>query len=102
MKFSLLVLVMLCISFNQNFAQEVKNDEEQLRYLKEVEWPKAYYEQDTMLLDRILAEEFQMIDANGNSFTKQDELDYIKKNKHLINPLNMKLQGLISSKIGQQ
>lgn len=52
-----------------------------LRHLKEVEWPKAYREQDTVLLNRILADEFQSIDAEGTVSLKKDELDYIRKNK---------------------
>ena len=63
------------------FGQTNSNDLEILRHLKEVEWPKAYRDQDTTLLDRILADEFQMIDAEGNWYTKNDELAYIKKNK---------------------
>jgi hypothetical protein len=62
-------------------AQDLQTDEQKLRYLKEVEWPKAYREQDTVLLERILADEFQMIDAAGEVSTKKLELDYIKKNK---------------------
>lgn len=56
-----------------------KSDLETLRYLKEVEWPKAYAEQDTLLLDRILGNDFQMIDASGSWYTKREELDWIKK-----------------------
>ena len=59
---------------------DVTKDKEVLRYLKEVEWPKAYAEQDTILLDKILGDDFQMIDQSGNWTTKQDELDWIKKN----------------------
>ncbi|MDH3650534.1 MAG: nuclear transport factor 2 family protein [Saprospiraceae bacterium] len=62
-------------------SAQTDGDIETLRYLKEVEWPKAYRDQDTTLLDRILAEEFQMIDDQGNWFTKEDELAYIKKHK---------------------
>ncbi len=57
-----------------------KEDESNLRYLKEVEWPKAYREQDTILLDRILGDDFKIIDQSGNWYTKKDELDWIKKN----------------------
>ena len=46
-----------------------------LRYLKEVQWSAAYRGQDTVLLDRILHEDFQLIDAEGNVFSKADELD---------------------------
>jgi uncharacterized protein YceK len=53
---------------------------EVLTYLKEVEWPKAYREQDTVLLDRILGEDFQMIDDSGMTYNKNDELDWIKNN----------------------
>lgn len=52
-----------------------------LRYLKEVEWPKAYREQDTVLLDRILGDDFQMIDAGGNWSGKADELAWIRENR---------------------
>ncbi len=53
---------------------------EALRYLKEVEWPEAYREQDTVLLDRILGDDFQMIDAAGNWSDKAAELAWIKEN----------------------
>ena len=50
-----------------------------LRNLKEVQWPKAYREQDTVLLDKILGDDFQMIDASGAWSDKQGELEWIKK-----------------------
>lgn len=56
-------------------------DKVQLREIKEVLWPKAYREQDTALLDRILADDFESIDAEGARSTKREELDYISKNK---------------------
>lgn len=57
-----------------------EEDRETLTYLKEIEWPKAYREQDTVLLDHILGDDFQMIDNSGTSYTKADELEWIKKN----------------------
>ena len=48
-----------------------------LRHIKEVLWPQAYREQDVALLDRLLADEFQMIDASGAWFTKADELAWV-------------------------
>lgn len=80
MKYLLLPLF-ICFGFITIQAQEHTQDLQTLRFLKEVEWPKAYREQDTVLLDRILAEEFQMIDASGNTYTKKDELEYIKGHK---------------------
>lgn len=71
-----LLLFFLSVSL---LAQDSEMD--QLRYLKEVEWPRAYREQDTELLDRILAKEFRKIGATGVWTTKQEELDYIKANK---------------------
>lgn len=56
-------------------------DQQTLRHLKEVLWPRAYAEQDVKLLDAILADEFQMVDADGNWSSKHEELDYISKNK---------------------
>lgn len=56
-------------------------DEIALRYLKEVEWPKAYREQDTVLLNRILAEEFKMISSDGEYSTKNDQMAYIRTHK---------------------
>lgn len=66
--------------FSQNNADR-DADEKTLRYLKEVEWPKAYREQDTLLLNRILANEFKMIDSDGEYSTKGDQLEYIKTHK---------------------
>jgi hypothetical protein len=56
-------------------------DEAALRELKQVLWPRAYFTQDTRLLDRILADEFQSVDGEGNWSTKAEELDWISKNK---------------------
>ena len=56
------------------------DDLKALRYLKEVEWPKAYREQDTALLNRILGHDFQMIDGHGNWSDKASELAWIKEN----------------------
>jgi len=57
------------------------NDGDQgiLRNLKEVQWPKAYREQDTLLLDKILGDDFQMVDASGNWSNKAQELQWIKE-----------------------
>lgn len=62
-------------------AAEKKSDEDVLREIKEVHWPLAYAEQDTELLDQILAEEFQMIDARGNWSDKAGEMEWVRNNK---------------------
>ena len=56
-------------------------DQTALRQIKEVDWPKAYREQDPELLNRILADEFQMIDADGGWSSKAEELEYVRKHK---------------------
>ena len=66
---------------NPGDALDIDAETKKLRYLKEVEWPKAYAEQDTVLLDRILGDDFEMIDASGKWYTKEDELNWIKENK---------------------
>jgi len=71
-----------------------EKDEATLRYLKEVEWPKAYREQDTVLLDRILAKEFQRIGSDGESSTKRDEIEYIKTHKPSYISFNFKIERL--------
>ncbi|MGW9684746.1 nuclear transport factor 2 family protein [Flagellimonas sp. 2504JD1-5] len=82
----LLFIFMLSFSCNQpkpDTAQtSIISDEDQkiLRNLKEVQWPKAYREQDTLLLDRILGDDFQMIDASGEWSNKAKELEWIKEN----------------------
>lgn len=75
------ILIVGCIHENNLSDHSVlEEDQKTLRYLKEVEWPKAYAEQDTLLLDRILGDDFKMIDQSGNWYSKKDELDWVKKN----------------------
>lgn len=69
-------------------------DEAALRHLKEVSWPKAYFEQDTALLETILADEFQSIDADGEWSDKAAELEYIKNNKPSYDSLTYKITRL--------
>jgi len=75
-------LFFFCFLVNSYPQQKDRNaDEKILRYLKEIEWPKAYREQDTVLLDRILADEFKMIGSDGEYSTKKDQLEYVKTHK---------------------
>ncbi len=83
MKTTLILLSFLCLCCTYPVAtsQSQMTDRGALTYLKEVEWPKAYREQDVALLDRILAKEFQMISDDGSWSTKAQELAYVKGNK---------------------
>ena len=56
------------------------DDEQTLRHFKTVLWPQAYRDQDVELLDRMLHDSFEMIDAEGNRSTKADELKWIAEN----------------------
>jgi hypothetical protein len=58
-----------------------RNDEETLRHIKTVLWNQAYRTQDVELLDRLLHDSFEMIDADGNRSTKAEELAYIRDNQ---------------------
>ncbi|PHN04115.1 nuclear transport factor 2 family protein [Flavilitoribacter nigricans] len=74
----LLVAVACTPSGSQAITIDPTADARQLRQLKEVHWPTAYREQDTMLLDQILDGSFQMVDAGGNWSDKAGEMDWIK------------------------
>lgn len=81
-----LVFILTMISCDSKQKKErvsiiTSDDREKLTFLKEVEWPKAYREQDTVLLDRILNDDFEMISNNGTWTNKTDELNWIKENK---------------------
>lgn len=68
-------------SIASNAQDSLKDDEAKLRHLKKVLWKRAYREQDTKLLDRILADEFQAIFDDGSWSTKSQEMKYIEKNR---------------------
>ena len=90
----LIVLLTAMSTYAVAQASTASSDEQKLRYLKEIEWPKAYKEQDTVLLDRILADEFKMIDSDGGYYTKRDELNYIKKNKPTYSSFSFEIKRL--------
>ena len=74
-------LAVLLIALPAAFlGAEASSDEAALREIKEVLWPRAYAEQDVALLDSLLADEFQMVDAEGNWSSKADELEWIRSN----------------------
>ena len=79
--YSVLVTILLlgCNQSTRTSATSLltSDDEEVLRNLKTVLWPKAYSEQDTALLNQILHEDFELVDDNGDTYTKADELEYI-------------------------
>lgn len=69
-------------------------DEQALRQLKTVDWPKAYKEQDTALLDRLLASEFRSIDDSGGWSSKAEELDWVRNNKPSYDSLTFEITRL--------
>ena len=79
--FTLFAFIVACENgANTNKSIVNDDDEKVLRHMKEVLWPKAYAEQDTVLLDKILGDDFKMIDQAGGWYTKKDEIDWIKEN----------------------
>ena len=69
-------------------------DAKTLRHLKTVLWPQAYREQDPVLLDRILADEFKSIDGNGAWTTKTEALQYIRMHKPSYDSLTFEITRL--------
>ena len=62
-------------------AANPTSDESELREIKEVLWPRAYREGDTALLDRLLAEEFRLIDPDGGWSDKATELAHVAERR---------------------
>jgi hypothetical protein len=56
------------------------DDEETLRHFKTVLWPQAYRTQDSALLDKMLHDDFVVIDNSGNVSSKAEELAWISEN----------------------
>ena len=73
----IIAIMILCGMSLPAFA----DDEKTLRHFKTVMWPTAYRTQDVELLDSMLHDTFEMIDAEGNRSTKAKELEYIANNR---------------------
>ena len=71
-------LAILCILLP---ASAWADDYDVLRNFKTVLWPQAYRTQDVELLNRLLHDSFEMIDAEGNRSTKEKELEFISNNR---------------------
>ncbi|MFY0689324.1 MAG: nuclear transport factor 2 family protein [Cyclobacteriaceae bacterium] len=75
---SIVVLIMIsCAAEKESVI--TPDDKQVLTEFKEVLWPKAYREQDTVLLDQLLDESFQLISDVGATYSKTDELAWIKE-----------------------
>ncbi|PLX16475.1 MAG: hypothetical protein C0597_07940 [Marinilabiliales bacterium] len=93
--FAILALALFSCTcdYPESYNMEITDAQiENLRILKEVEWPKAYREQDTILLDRILANEFQFIQADGFYSNKEIEMDYIKNNEYTYDSFHFEIK----------
>lgn len=77
----LAVLIKVTLAGDTKKQQTEAADRQALAHLKQVLWPKAYREQDPVLLDRILADEFRSIDGDGNWSTKREELEYVRNHR---------------------
>lgn len=71
------VFLLLTVFSVASFA----DDETALRHLKTVLWPKAYVTQDVELLDSLLHDSFELINAEGVRSSKKGELEYIRNNE---------------------
>ncbi len=78
----LLTLIVFSTLFSGSlFAQDKAAEGKAIRNLMVDTWTDAYQNQDIATLDNLLADEFQLIDASGNVFKKQDEIQYLKDSK---------------------
>lgn len=89
-----LFVVLSLVSAPGLIGQGPSDDEKVLREIKEVLWPRAYRDQDTALLDRLLADEFQMIDGSGLWSTKADEMKWVRENRPAYDSLTFQIKRL--------
>jgi len=75
MRTTFLVLALALLTTNAS-----ADDELTLRHLKTVLWPEAYRTQNVALLDELLHDSFEMIDASGRRSTKHEELEFVRAN----------------------
>jgi hypothetical protein len=64
---------------NQPFIQITDQDYQVVTNLKTNLLVKAYEEQDTTLLNKILHEKYQLVDDGGEVYSKSSEMDYVSK-----------------------
>ena len=87
-------ILLLAIAFS-SFSQNLTADERMVRKIKEQDWTNAHANQDTELLTKILADEFFMIDADGNNFGKKQEIEYVRDNKPKYDTFNYSVGRLL-------
>lgn len=87
-------LLLICFTLPLRWAEAQTSDHDTLRRLKEVDWPRAYRDQDPVLLDRILADDFRRIGSDGEWSSKADELEYVRTHKPAYDSLVFHIQRL--------
>jgi hypothetical protein len=88
------VILLSCLAAGRAAAQNRSADEAALRHLKTVLWPQAYKEQDAALLDRILDDGFQSVDADGNWSNKRLELEELRRSTPSYDSLRFRIRRL--------
>lgn len=69
-------------------------DYKTLTDLKIVSFAKAYEEQDTVLLDQILHDKYQLVDDGGETYSKESEMEYVSKYGASYDTFNFTIQKL--------
>lgn len=72
----------------------VDGDDELLRDLKTVQLPKAYDEQDTTLLGKLLHSNYQLVDDQGGTYSKNDEMSYVSQYPSSYDSFDFQIQKL--------
>jgi len=80
MKILFYVIAAWVVAFAPAVQAGDASDEQTLRHFKTVLWPQAYRTQDAVLLDRLLHDSFEMIDAEGERSTKESEIGFVRNN----------------------
>ncbi|MEQ9403749.1 MAG: nuclear transport factor 2 family protein [Cyclobacteriaceae bacterium] len=76
----ILAFLVSCSTSDQASSSEAilsDDDYEVLTNLKMVSMAKAYDDQDTVLLDQLLHENYLLVDDGGLTYSKKDELAYV-------------------------
>ena len=60
-----------------NASALTEDDESRIREIQMTLWQKAYDEQDTVLMDQLFHDDFQLVDDNGDTYSKEDEMTYV-------------------------
>lgn len=76
--FAIVLSVISCTTSPKSVQNVVDSgDMDELTNIQKNQFVKAYLEQDSILLEGLLHDDYQLIDDNGDRYNKQDEVTYV-------------------------